>query len=164
MLNNTNDSSTETVDHIFSVVADAHTEGRTAAALRILIEEKGMTLAQAIDHITPVRMPQVGDILSTGWGYEQTRYDFYQVVGVTKASVKIRKIAKVVVEMQKGPGCQTVAPVKDSFVSDKPLTKRFKHDSGRWGGNSKIDYSCKIESYATASLWDGKPEQESGDY
>lgn len=35
---------------------------------------------------------KVGDILWDSWGYEQTNIDFYQVVGVTPRTVKIRRI------------------------------------------------------------------------
>lgn len=102
--------------------------------------------------------PKVGDILSSDWGYEQTRYTFYQVVGVTAKSVKLRKIAKVYVT-RSGGGYATVMPVPGNFVDDdKPMTKRVG-PSYRGTG-----YSVKITDYASASLWDGEPESESGDY
>jgi hypothetical protein len=103
------------------------------------------------------KTPAVGDILSAGWGYEQTRYDFYQVVAVTKASVKIRKINKTYVT-QSGGGYATVMPVKDSFAAEEnTMTKRVKS----WSDGR---YAVRIASYSHASLWDGKPESESGDY
>jgi hypothetical protein len=35
---------------------------------------------------------QIGDILYSSWGYDQTNIDYYEVVGVTKKCVKIRSI------------------------------------------------------------------------
>ena len=97
--------------------------------------------------------PKVGDILVSSWGYDQTNIDFYQVVGVTKASVKIREILK-----KRVGGSQTqdmMAPEPGQFdPQGKTLTKRFKpHYSGK-------GYTVKIESYSWASLWDGVPRGE----
>lgn len=100
------------------------------------------------------KTPAIGDILSCGWGYDQTRYDFYQVVGVTAKSVKIRQIAKTYITNH-GNGCTTVMPVKDSFTGD-PLTKRV--------GDSEAGYAVRISNYSSARLWDGNPESESGDH
>lgn len=104
-----------------------------------------------------VPTPKLGDILSCGWGYEQTRYDFYQVVGVTAKSVKIRQIAKTYVTVA-GGGYATVVPVKDSFLpNEKTMTKRVSSwDSKR--------YSVKVSDYSWAALWDGEPESESGEH
>ena len=102
------------------------------------------------------KTPAIGDILSSGWGYEQTRYDFYQVVKVTAKSVQVRQIAKTYVEHGPVQGYAKVMPVKDQFTGEA-MTKRFKSYDSK-------SYSIGISSYSSASLWDGNPEQESGDY
>lgn len=85
-----------------------------------------------------------------------SRYDFYEVVAVTKASVKILPIAKTYVANH-GGGSATVMPVKGSFVGEhKPMTKRFRPNEG--------GYSVKITDYSWARSWDGSPEHESGDH
>lgn len=111
--------------------------------------------------------PKVGDILRCSWGYDQTNVDWYQVIAVTKASVKIRAIASKLVEDN---GSTTlVAPCKGSFLDPgntykkddpaytvKGATKRFRP---AYDGDG---YSVKIESYSSAYLWDGKPAYETG--
>ena len=47
-----------------------------------------------------VRAPKVGDILESSWGYDETHRDFYQVVGVTPSSVRLRKLATRVVNVE----------------------------------------------------------------
>lgn len=111
--------------------------------------------------------PKVGDILRCSWGYDQTNVDWYQVIAVTKASVKIRAIASKVVA-DNGPST-LVVPVPGSFLapsgnwkkddpaySEKGATKRFRASGGDLG------YSVRIESYSSAYLWDGKPAHETG--
>jgi hypothetical protein len=81
------------------------------------------------------------------------------VVGVTKASVKLRPIRKTVTEGGYNPTYAKVMPVKDAFVGDgKPFTKRVKPS---WDG---AKYGVTIESYEWASLWSGEPMTESGDH
>ncbi len=140
-----------------SIALDAALESRTEDATRILTDAN-ITIRQNV--LATCGVPQVGDILSCGWGYEQTRYDFYQVVGVTAASVRIRKVTKRCVRGgSTGMHDAHVVPVPGVFASDKVATKRYR--KGGWDGTG---YSVKISDYSSASLWDGQPEHESGDH
>lgn len=92
---------------------------------------------------------KAGDILSSSWGWEQTNINYYQVTRViSPCSVEIREIAG-----KSGPetGFMTAykTPVKDKFIGE-PMVKR-----------SNSTNSVKIESYASASPWDGKPDRYS---
>lgn len=89
---------------------------------------------------------KVGDILYSSWGYDQTNIDFYEVVGVTSKSIKIRKVANKTVKSN-GPD-DFVVPVKGRFI-ESPMTKRVKSRG-----------EVKIESYAWAYPWDGKPKRQ----
>jgi hypothetical protein len=89
---------------------------------------------------------QVGDILTASWGYDQTNVNFYEVIGVTEKSVKIREIAQKVAKS--GIGYDKVVPVPGKFI-DSPMTKKV----------SPQGY-VKIKSYIWASKWDGKPENQ----
>jgi len=90
---------------------------------------------------------KVDDILSCSWGYDQTNVDFYQVVGLTPKSIKIRKIDQYTVSSE--TGTDLVAPVPNAFTSDKVMTKLVdKYDS------------VKISSYSSAYKWDGKPQYQ----
>ena len=130
------------------------------------------------------RDPQVGDILACGWGYEQTRIDFYQVIRATKTQIKIAAIDKVYVTCGGGPGNATVMPVPGKSTLAKPLTRRFEYSTETQflecaGPRAELSYGqplvsittqsdrtyhCKIKSYSTAKLWDGSACNESGEY
>ena len=90
---------------------------------------------------------QIGDILTSSWGYDQTNVDFYEVVGVTDKSVKIEKIGSTTIS-DHGVGGLSVVP-NTSWRVGKVMTKRVR-ESGY----------VSISSYAVASKWDGKPEYE----
>jgi len=89
---------------------------------------------------------KVGDILYSSWGYDQTNIDFYEVVGVTQKAIKVREIGQKVVKSDRG--ADYVVAVLGSFKG-APMTKRV-----RPGG------SVRIESFASASKWDGKPKYQ----
>lgn len=98
------------------------------------------------------KTPEVGDILASSWGYDQTNINYYQVVGVTPSgkSVRIREIAQSIVRSEAG-GLDYVVPVKDSFldkshlrrfVDNEPVTKRVQDD--------RDGYAVKVRSFAWA--------------
>lgn len=120
--------------------------------------------------------PQVGDILYSSWGYEQTNIDFYKVVKVSEFSVWIQQVNSKITEVT-GWAHENVVPTDSSerqirnwdnipdewgninaFITKSyPVTRHkiqepFAHDTGYW---------VKINSYAHASLWDGKPKGQS---
>lgn len=93
---------------------------------------------------------KLGDILYTSWGYDQTNVNFYQVVGLSgKQTVQLQEIASTTVEGAGGPTTY-VSAVKDRFITEKVTTHRAVNDRVR------------INSYASAYLWDGKPKYETG--
>jgi hypothetical protein len=88
-----------------------------------------------------------GDILYSSWGYDQTNIDFYQVVGVKEKSVVLQKVGQNVVKQE--TGSDYVVPVENKFIESKKLTKRVNPDG-----------YVKIDSYAGARRWDGKPKRQ----
>ena len=89
---------------------------------------------------------QVGDILVSSWGYDQTNIDYYQVIERTAKMATIQKICKEFLDSGY-PSEDKVIPLKDSFVG-KPKKKKIG------------TYGITLSSYETASLWDGKPDYE----
>lgn len=90
---------------------------------------------------------KVGDIVYTSWGYDQTNIDFYQVVGQS---------GKVTFELQGvGQKIDNSNDYADYVVPDttNKIGETFKKRLGKWG-------SFKIEDFARASLWDGKPKYQ----
>ena len=70
-----------------------------------------------------VRALEVGDVLVSSWGYEQTNIDYYQVVGlVGEASVLLQEIAKQKNTDVRGDTGKCV-PVIDNFIGE-PFTKK----------------------------------------
>lgn len=97
---------------------------------------------------------KVGDILISTWGYDQTNVQWYQVVGVTSKSVKIREIKGRVQETGFMSG--EAIPIPDAFTNNL------------WFGEQK---TARVNSYGevnitsdgriTAWKWDGNPERVS---
>lgn len=89
---------------------------------------------------------EVGDILYTSWGYEQTNVDWYQVVEVKSAkTVVIREICGESVE-DTGWMCGYTMPLKGRFVKDsEPMTKRVRKGD-----------AITVDSVRNAYKWDGK--------
>jgi len=85
----------------------------------------------------------VGDILTSTWGYSMTIVDYYQVISlVGNSSAVIRKLNQRTVRGDDGFSGETI-PVKDSFTGPD-IRVRISGDS------------CKVNGH-TASKWNGLP-------
>lgn len=93
----------------------------------------------------------VGDIFVSSWGYDQVNVDFYQVVKTTPQSVVLRKIDKRLVK-GRGEPTEYYTAVANKFV-DRPFRRKLQDYRGPF---------VKINSYAIATKWDGKPAQQTG--
>lgn len=94
----------------------------------------------------------VGDILYTSWGYDQTNVEFYQVVDVTASgkSIKVREIAAESSDPVSHGMADHVLAIADEFISDEVLTRRVSvHDS------------ISIKNSITAWPWGGEPKYRS---
>lgn len=125
---------------------------------------------------------KVGDYFECSWGYDQTQVDFYRVIEVTPSgkSVRVQEWSKsltpdsgsvhdygtpgegpVQVRVAK-PGMEDQARSGDywerqeaSMLVDAPITlRRLKT------GWSRPAFT--VNSYSTATLWDGKPVYQTG--
>lgn len=141
-----------------SIATDMILSDNKAGALAALCT--AMTLDKALKTVSMLGGPKVGDIVYTSWGYDQTNIDFYQVVKVTKASVKLQRIAATV-ESSTGYD-DYLTPLKDKFLTaaehswrKNAFTTRFKLDE------SGIGYSCRADDH-TAWLWDGTAKRQTG--
>jgi len=91
---------------------------------------------------------ELGHVLRSSWGYEQTNVCWYQVTRVVSPKmVEIRRIGTIHGEALSGMS-RKVLPALDDFQGE-PMRKRV----GRGG--------VKITSYEFAYVWDGKPAFES---
>jgi len=121
--------------------------------------------------------PKVGDILYSSWGYDQTNIEFFKVVKVSEFSVWIQEIGSKIVEVT-GWAHEKVVPngspeyqvrnwdnVEDAFGNVNPfITKthsisRHKIQYPTW--QTEKEYYVKLNSFSSASPWDGKPKEAS---
>jgi hypothetical protein len=107
---------------------------------------------------TRIAGPQVGDVLVSSWGYDQTNVDFYRVVSLTASgkSVRIVPVAQRVHSYSKG--CEHVVPGEG--------VQRLRGDQGpttrlvRWYGHGdRLAWCVGVPTghRATARLWGGQP-------
>lgn len=89
---------------------------------------------------------EVGKILYSLWGYDQTNIDFYQIVKKTKSMIVIHQIGKEYLDT-KYASEDLVMPVKDYFIG-----KEMKKKVGPYG--------VTLNTYANATLWDGQPQYQ----
>lgn len=112
-------------------------------------------------------IPKVGDILYSSWGYDQTNIEFFKVVKTSEFSVWIQKVGSEVIAIT-GWAHQDVVPTDSSTYEVKnwdapgystnvyPI-RRYKIQQA-WSGGG---YGVRLNSYAAAFLWDGKPKGQS---
>lgn len=111
--------------------------------------------AQAFQHTY-----EVGDILVSSWGYDQTNIDFYQVVGLPGAgrkSITVQAIGSTEVPSEHSDSMHgTCVPNKGAFISSR---------GGRFTARvRKGGYINVRGGVAVASKWDGNPERWSSDH
>ena len=114
--------------------------------------------------------PQVGDILVSTWGYDQTNVDFWRVVGLTPSgkSVRIIPVDERVVDYSKGS--ERVVPVDPdedgrrsrhwSGLPTTSLIRWFDHRSWVNGRTVVEETWCvgvPVGHRNTAHRWDGRP-------
>lgn len=99
----------------------------------------------------------VGDIFVSSWGYDQTNVDYFQVTELKGPKmVLVREIGGKVVDRDSHGTSETVVAVPDKFVGP-PMLKKIR-------GGAKNTLSFKVNSFASAYMWDGKPDHQSGPY
>ena len=94
---------------------------------------------------------QIGDILNTCWGYEQTNVEFYQVIDKKGCFVWVRELEQSYESSGGSDMSARVSPVPNSFKTGAEVLRK-KICAGGY---------LKILSCAIASLWDGKPQYKS---
>jgi hypothetical protein len=107
---------------------------------------------------------KVGDFFVSSWGYDQTNVDFYKVVGLTAKRIKVQQWSTKVEDdgfhAKVVPGDKPIkgGRNKDGFMDatvEAPVETKTVHvfsDTPRF----------KVNSYAGARLWDGRPAYQTG--
>lgn len=92
----------------------------------------------------------VGDVLVSSWGYDQTNIDFYIVLKVTPRTVTLRELNKEVV--RRTDSSEHVAPVLGSYASEHTLKGRRPSACGM------VNVGTNFTQYARK--WDGTPRYQ----
>ena len=88
---------------------------------------------------------EIGNILYSSWGYDQTNVDFYEVVGFKgKTLVLLREVEQI--KDQSG----------DMSGTTKPVPGKYK--SGQFQRRCTANHIISITKSQSAYLWDGKPK------
>jgi hypothetical protein len=91
----------------------------------------------------------VGDILVSSWGYDQTNVEFFQVTKVL--SPKMIEIRAIMQEVERSAtGADYVVAVKDKFVQGEKTLRKLVSPG----------HNVKLTSYSYAHKWDGKPQYQ----
>jgi hypothetical protein len=113
--------------------------------------------------------PEVGQILYSSWGYDQTNIDFYQIVRVSeKGSVWVLPMEQLV---QKALAWEQYEVIPGNVITEREVREYFgeKNENGfqdwrtikqpikpsrhKWKSSG-----ISLTSYSGAWLWDGKPK------
>jgi hypothetical protein len=88
---------------------------------------------------------QIGSILYSSWGYEQTNIDFYEVTKlIGKCTVELRELAQIAEQHDYCAFSGKTRPIPSNYI-EQPIKKRV-NEYGR----------VKISSCQSARLWDGE--------
>ena len=89
---------------------------------------------------------EVGTILYSSWGYEQTNVDFYKVLKRTKTQVTFRQMGVISTPEENMSG--TVQPLKGQWKSEKIFRRKVIQNK-----------FVKIEDFMYGRKWDGTPKR-----
>lgn len=96
---------------------------------------------------------QVGDVVYTSWGYDQTNVEYYQILEVKARSVKIQQIAMNSSDQPGGPMGGYAQPRRYEFVGNPYLSPIDEHG----GFTAGPTWKEKTPSFRhRAYKWDGK--------
>ena len=95
---------------------------------------------------------EIGDILVSSWGYDQTNVNYFQVVRKTASSIWIKPISASVTE--EGWCCGHCTPVKDSFIEKSYLNIP---DEGKMCRVKDDGWVTVKKGVIHAHRWDGQP-------
>jgi len=90
-----------------------------------------------------------GDILVSHWGYDQTNVDFYTVIKKTGLGVTLAPMGEKIVEYNSNNMSGRVLPGEINYTA-KTINRKIKKYSG--------GVYVSINTFATASKWNGQPQ------
>ena len=137
-------------DFRFRFIKPEHREKRVSSYIAALVAAKEAKVERRAKRKLPHDM-KPGDVLCCSWGYDQTNVDFYQVTEIIgKTMIEITPIGqKTTDERSTGNSMASyVLPVANKFTG-KPMRKKVDVSYGK--------ARVSMNSYSSASFWDGSP-------
>jgi hypothetical protein len=111
--------------------------------LRSWEDRKAKRKQERKDFVNPLK---IGDIVYNSWGYDQTNIDFYEVVGSTEKTVKLRQL------------CQHIEETNFMAGNTTPQPGQYRNDEITVHHVQPMGKSCFINfEYGAGCLWDGTP-------
>ena len=109
---------------------------------------------QTVEQTTPTG-PEVGDILVSSWGYDQTNVDFWRVVGLTASGKSVRIVPAGSRVVEQFTGGERVVPGALVWEQDDATTSlvRWYDFCGEREWCVGVPRGYKV----TADPWDGRP-------
>ena len=144
----------EMIETIYKSV-DNHIKNETEKLERKEREKIAMAEFKASDYY------QIGDVIYSSWGYEQTNVDFYQVIEVLNKKIRVREIGCTRVDELSDMSCEVMAD-KDNFLNDVIITFSLKLEVNTNG--KKSCRICRKNTYKWFDKWDGRPKYMSWYY
>ncbi|MEO4090734.1 hypothetical protein ABH307_00415 [Acinetobacter pittii] len=123
-----------------------HYMEKELAVAKVKIERKEQSKKSAEEFKAKI---EVGTILYTSWGYEQTNVEFYQVIEVKGSKVKLKELKQM--SVAKHYMSEDVAPKPNEFLDDEVLERRILNGHIKISGSIYawlLDYEI-IESTGT---------------
>jgi hypothetical protein len=110
------------------------------------------------------RIPEVGDILESSWGYDQTNIDFYKVLRVSASNVWIQKVSQEITSVESW-GSENVIPtdqpysreVWDIVDGERVRVLEVAEVKRRKFKTYSDSYYVNINDYASARPWRNRP-------
>ena len=99
--------------------------------------------------------PEVGDVLVSSWGYDQTNVDFWRVVSLTASGKSARIVPAGSRVVEQFTGGERVVPGALVWEQDDATTSLIRWYNFR--GERAWCVGVPVGYKVTAHLWDGKP-------
>ena len=130
-----------------------YSEEQRAEAVKIYLDRMIERAADQVSEKSFNHTLEVGSILYSSWGYDQTNVDYYEVTEVVgKKSVRIKKIES-----------KKVSTSDDNYKSSA-YPGEFKSEGEGMLKRVKEGNIISLNSYSSAYPWDGRPKYETGPY
>ncbi|MBV6855900.1 hypothetical protein KWH45_21040 [Xanthomonas campestris pv. mirabilis] len=110
------------------------------------VDDQVKRITEQFDRKEATHTLQIGDVLVSSWGYEQTNVDFYEVTAVKGKIVEMRPLKKITTSND-GQWTGKATPIPGAFDDGAILCKRPD-------GQNNVS----LNSFSTARPWNGCPQ------